>query len=143
MDFRPVADPLQSSLYVMGGWAALAASFLVAPLPLVSILRWPLVALSAWCFWRGSLRIRGWLRRTRWLGPAIDDWQHYRGVRRGVKQRAFNATLPAVALGLVFANLTTSLQYVVLGLVGLALAWMWTAPTVPDDAPPAPRTIDA
>ena len=141
MDFRPVADPLQSSLHVMGGWACLVASFLVAPLPLVSMLRWPLVALSAWCFWRGSLRIRAWLHRSTWMGPALDDWQHYHGVRRGLKQRAFGVTLPAVALGLLFASLPAALQYVVLGLVGLSLWWVWTAPTLPDDVPPAPRTI--
>ena len=46
-----------------------------------------------------------------------------------------------VATSLVLNSLPWWLRYATLGLVACGLYMIWTVPTLPDDAPRAPRTI--
>jgi len=139
MDLRPVTDPLRSLLYVAGGWLCLGIAILGVPLPLLPVT--PFVLLASWCFYRGSPRIHAWLHRSRWFGPTLDDWHHYRGIRRGLKHRAVLMVAFVVIVSLLFSSLPWYLQYVVLALVAVGLYTIWTVPTLPDDAPRAPRTL--
>ena len=138
MDLRPSSDPMSSFLWVAGGWLALGLAVVGAVLPLVPTT--PFVLLASFCFYRGSPRIHAWLHRSKWFGPTLDDWQHYHGIRRGLKYRALAMVLAVVAASLVYSRLHWTVQYAFLGLVGIGLYVIWTLPTVPDDAPRAPRT---
>jgi len=139
MDLKPTTDPLKSFLYVVGGWACVGLAVLGSILPLLPTT--PFLLLASWCFFRGSPRIHAWLHRSKWFGPTLDDWQHYRGIRRGLKHRAVVMVLAVVGLSLLLSGMPWWLRYVVLGLVGVGLYTIWTVPTLPDDAPKPPRTL--
>jgi uncharacterized membrane protein YbaN (DUF454 family) len=139
MDLRPATDPFTSFLYVAGGWACLGLAFIGVLLPLVPTT--PFVLLASWCFYRGSPRIHAWLHRSQWFGPTLDDWQHYGGIRRGLKHRAILMVAGVVAVSLLYGSLPWWLRYVFLGLVAAGLYTIWNVPTLPDDAPRAPRTL--
>jgi uncharacterized membrane protein YbaN (DUF454 family) len=100
----------------------------------------PFLLLASWCFYRGSPRIHAWLHRSRMFGPSLDDWQHYRGIRRGLKHRAVVMVLAVVGLSLLLSGMPWWLRYVFLAAVMIGLYVIWTVPTLPDDAPRAPRT---
>ncbi|NDC64815.1 MAG: DUF454 domain-containing protein, partial [Planctomycetia bacterium] len=99
MDFKPTNDPLGSFLYVAAGWACVGLAVVGALLPLVPTT--PFVLLASWCFFRGSPRIHAWLHRSRWFGPTLDDWEHYRGIRRSMKYRTIVLVSAVVAGSLV------------------------------------------
>lgn len=136
---RPVTDPLRSFLYVAGGWACLGLAVIGAVLPLIPCT--PFVLAASWCFYRGSPRIHTWLHRSKTFGPTLDDWQHYRGIRRGLKYRAVAMVLAVVAVSLLLNSLHWTLRYVFLAAVAVGLYVIWTVPTLPDDTPKAPRTL--
>lgn len=138
MDFRPTTDPVKSFLYVAGGWLCVGLAVVGAVLPLVPTT--PFLLLASWCFFRGSPRIHAWLHRSKWFGPTLDDWQHYHGIRRGSKRRTILLVLAVVTLSLLLNSLAWWLRYAVLALVSVGLYMIWTVPTLPDDAPRAPRT---
>jgi uncharacterized membrane protein YbaN (DUF454 family) len=139
MDLRPVTDPLRSFLYVAGGMACLGLAVLGAVLPFLPTT--PFVLLASWCFYRGSPRIHAWLHRSKLFGATLDDWQHYRGIRRSLKHRAIAMVLTVVAVSLLLNSLHWTLRYAFLAAVAVGLYVIWTVPTLPDDAPKAPRTI--
>ena len=137
MDLRPVSDPLRSFLYVAGGWLFVGLAVIGAVLPLVPST--PFLLLASWCFYRGSPRIHAWLHRSRHFGPMLDDWEHYHGVRRTTKRRAVVTILAVVATSLLLNSLPWWLRYLALAMVAVGLSVIWTVPTLPDDAPRAPR----
>ena len=136
---RPVTDPLRSFLYVAGGWACLGLAVLGAVLPLIPCT--PFVLAASWCFYRGSPQIHAWMHRSKTFGPTLDDWQHYHGIRRGLKYRAVAMVLAVVGVSLLLNSLAWWLRYVFLAAVAVGLYVIWRVPTLPDDAPQAPRTI--
>lgn len=139
MDVRPVADPLRGFLYVSGGWICLGLAAVGAVLPFVPTT--PFVLLASWCFYRGSPRIHAWLHRSKTFGPTLDDWQHYHGVRRSLKYRAIGMVLAVVMVSLLLTSVHWTVRYVFLAAVAIGLYVIWTVPTLPDDAPKAPRTL--
>jgi uncharacterized membrane protein YbaN (DUF454 family) len=139
MDLRPTTDPLKSFLFVAGGWICVGLAVIGSVLPLVPTT--PFLLLASWCFYRGSPRIHAWLHRSKWFGPTLDDWQHYRGIRRTVKHRTVALVAAVVITSLVLGSLPWWLRYAALTLVAVGLYVIWTVPTLPDDAPRAPRTI--
>ena len=139
MDLRPVTDPLREFLYVSGGWICLGLAVLGAVLPLLPTT--PFVLLASWCFYRGSPRIHAWLHRSKVFGPTLDDWQHYRGIRRSLKHRAIVMVVTVVTLSLLLSSLHWTLRYAFFAAVATGLYVIWSVPTLPDDAPQAPRTL--
>jgi uncharacterized membrane protein YbaN (DUF454 family) len=139
MDLRPVTDPLRGYLYVAGGWACVGLALVGAVLPLVPTT--PFLLLASWCFYRGSPRIHAWLHRSRLFGPTLDDWHHYRALRGGVKRRAIAMVVAVVAASLLLNALPSWLRWAALALVAVGLFTIWNLPTIPDDAPRAPRTF--
>jgi len=139
MDLRPATDPLKTFLYMVGGWACLSLAVIGALLPFLPST--PFVLLASWCFYRGSPRIHAWMHRSRWFGPTLDDWHHYHGIRRGLKHRAILLVALVVAVSLVYSSLAWWLRYLFLAAVAVGLYTIWTVPTLPDDAPRAPRTL--
>jgi len=139
MDLRPTTDPIRSFLYVAGGWVCVGLAVVGALLPLVPTT--PFLLLASWCFYRGSPRIHAWLHRSKLFGPTLDDWQHYHGIRKSMKYRTIGMVAAVVTMSLLLNSLPWWLRYVALGLVAVGLYVIWTVPTLPDDAPRAPRTI--
>ena len=139
MDLRPVTDPVRSFLYCVGGWACVGLAVLGSVLPLLPTT--PFLLLASWCFYRGSPRIHAWLHRSPVFGPTLDDWHHYHGIRRGVKWSAIGMIAAVVAGSLLLNSLPGWLRWVALALVAVGLYTIWNLPTLPDDAPPAPRTL--
>jgi hypothetical protein len=101
----------------------------------------PFVLLASWCFYRGSPRIHAWLHRSKVFGPTLDDWQHYRGIRRSLKHRAIVMVVTVVTLSLLLSSLHWTLRYAFFAAVATGLYVIWSVPTLPDDAPQAPRTL--
>jgi uncharacterized protein len=139
MDLRPVTDPLRGFLYVAGGWLCLGLAVVGAVLPLLPTT--PFVLLASWCFYRGSPRIHAWLHRSKWFGPTLDDWEHYHGIRRGLKYRAIGMVLAVVAVSLLLNSLHWAVRYLFLAAVAVGLWVIGSVRTLPDDAPKAPRTL--
>jgi hypothetical protein len=104
---------------VTGGWACLGLAVIGAVLPLIPTT--PFVLLASWCFYRGSPRIHAWLHRSRLFGPTLDDWQHYHGIRRGLKHRAIVMVLAVVAVSLFLNSLAWWLRWVFLAAVAIGL----------------------
>jgi uncharacterized protein len=139
MDFKPTTDPLKSFLFVAGGWICVGLAVIGSVLPLLPTT--PFLLLASWCFYRGSPRIHAWLHRSKMFGPTLDDWQHYRGIRRSVKNRAFAMVGAVVLVSLVLGSLPWWLKYIALAAVAVGLYTIWNVPTIPDEAPLSPRTI--
>jgi len=139
MDLRPVTDPLRGFLYVAGGWACVGLALVGTVLPLLPTT--PFLLLASWCFYRGSPRIHAWLHRSPLFGPTLDDWHHYHALRGGVKRRAIMMVVGVVTASLLLNALPGWLRWAVFALVAVGLYTIWSLPTLPDDAPPAPRTI--
>jgi uncharacterized protein len=138
MDLRPTTDPIRSFFYVAGGWLCVGLAVVGALLPLVPTT--PFLLLASWCFYRGSPRIHAWLHRSKWFGPTLDDWQHYHGIRQSMKRRAILMVAAVVGCSLLLNSLPWWLRYIALAAVAIGLYVIWTVPTLPDDAPRAPRT---
>jgi hypothetical protein len=58
-----------------------------------------------------------------------------------MKYRTVMLVAAVVATSLVLNSLPWWLRYATLGLVACGLYVIWTVPTLPDDAPRAPRTL--
>ena len=138
MDLRPTTDPIASFLWVAGGWICVGLAMVGAVLPLLPTT--PFLLLASWCFYRGSPRLHAWLHRSPTFGPLLDDWEHYGGIRRDVKRRAVTLVAVVVAASLFYGSLPWWLRYVALAAVGIGLYVIWSLPTLPNDAPPAPRS---
>ena len=98
--------------------------------------------LASWCFYRGSPRIHAWLHRSKVFGPLLDDWHHYHALRGSMKQRALAMVAAVVVASLLLNALPGWLRWVFFALVAAGLYTIWSLPTIPDDAPPAPRTVE-
>lgn len=138
MDLRPTTDPIRGFLWVTGGWAAVGLAVIGAILPLLPTT--PFLLLASFCFYRGSPRIHSWLHRSAWFGPTLDDWQHYQGVRRSVKNRAILTIAVVVGCSLLYSSLPWWLRYLALAGVAVGLWTILTCRTLPDDAPRSPRS---
>ena len=77
------------------------------------------------------------------MTPADFEAAHvYRvGIRRSLKHRAIVMVLTDVAVSLFLNSLTWWLRWAFLAAVAIGLYVIWSVPTLPDDAPKAPRTI--
>lgn len=135
---RPERNPLIGFLWMCGGWTFLVVAGLGVVLPLVPAT--PFLLLASYCFYRGSPRMYAWLHRSKQFGPMLEDWEHYRGIRRGLKYRAIALVTVVVLTSLFFSQLPWYGRYAVLGLVAVGLTVIWMVPTLPDRLPPAPAT---
>jgi len=137
MDFKPTTEPIKSFFFVVGGWCCVALAVVGAVLPLLPTT--PFLLLASYCFYKGSPRLHAWLHRSKSFGPTLDDWHHYRGIRKSLKYRAVAMVAAVVTVSFVLSSLPDWLRLVLLVLVSIGLVVIWRIPTLPDDAPRAPR----
>ena len=133
---RPERNPIVGFLWVCAGWFFLVLAGLGVVVPLLPAT--PFLLLASYCFYRGSPRIHAWLHRSKQFGPMLHDWEHYHGIRRGLKSRAVALVIALVMASMLFSSLPWYGRYVVLGLVAVGLGVIWMVPTLPDGLPPAP-----
>ena len=98
-------------LWTCAGWLALALGAIGAFLPVLPTT--PLVLLAAFCFGKGSPRLRRWLERNKRFGPAIRDWEDRGAIPRTAKR------LACVMMAATFlVSLWVGMSFVVLALQG-------------------------
>ena len=98
-DIRP------NLLWTLAGLLSLGSGIVGIVLPVLPTT--PLVLLAAFCFGKGSLKLRGWIVSHAHFGPMIHDWQERGAIPRRAKAMA------AVAMASTF-------------LVSWALGLSWT-----------------
>lgn len=95
--------PLQAGrlrhAWTLAGLLALALGVVGIFLPVLPTT--PLVILAAFCFGKGSPRLRAWLMGHRRFGPAIADWEATGAIPRRVKLWA--CSVMAITFGLSWA----------------------------------------
>ncbi|WP_240621046.1 YbaN family protein [Pseudooceanicola lipolyticus] len=79
---RPPAGRLRP-VWAAAGLLALAVGIVGIFLPVLPTT--PLVLLAAFCFGKGSPRLRGWITGHRRFGPMIADWETTGAIPRRVK----------------------------------------------------------
>jgi uncharacterized membrane protein YbaN (DUF454 family) len=77
---------LRRTLYLILGWASVGMAIIGAILP--GIPTAPFVILAGYFFIRSSRTAHEWLRRSRWFGPILRDWEEHHGIRRSIRNFA-------------------------------------------------------
>ncbi|SEK38890.1 YbaN family protein [Roseovarius nanhaiticus] len=124
----PQAGAVMRSLWVSAGCVALALGAFGVVLPLLPTT--PLVLLAAFCFARGSPRLRARLTRSRVFGPIIADWEAHGAIAPRYKAMACGA-MALVLLGSLFAGLDWKLIAVQILCMGGAAAYVLSRPSWP------------
>lgn len=87
MSFDPLPVPPQTArirpLWALAGLLSLGLGIVGIFLPVLPTT--PLVLLAAFCFGKGSPRLRAWMVAHRSFGPMISDWEATGAIPRKVK----------------------------------------------------------
>lgn len=75
--------PRKRMLWTLAGLLSLAIGIIGIFLPVLPTT--PLVILAAYCFGKGSPRLRAWIISHRRFGPMIEDWEATGAIPRRVK----------------------------------------------------------
>lgn len=110
----PMAERL-NPLWTFAGLVALALGLLGIPLPFLPTT--PFILLAAFCFSKGSPRLRRWLTQHKRFGPAIAAWEQSGAIPRRAKLLA--GTLMAASL---LISILLGFSIVVIALQALCLA---------------------
>jgi uncharacterized membrane protein YbaN (DUF454 family) len=112
------------TLYLVGGFAALALGALGVVLPLLPTV--PFMILAAFCFARSSPRFEAMLLDNSTFGPHIMRWRSNGAISRRGKQAASVAFVVSAAIGLAHAPMPWALAPVAAGIIGGT--WIWRRP---------------
>ena len=102
-------------LWTIAGLLALSLGLIGIPLPILPTT--PFILLAAFCFSKGSPRLRQWLTSHAQFGPAIAAWEENGAIPRKAKWWA--ALLMLCTLGISFA---LNFSIVIIALQALCLA---------------------
>jgi uncharacterized membrane protein YbaN (DUF454 family) len=86
-------------LYRILGWASVGMAVVGAITPGIPTV--PFVILAGYFFVRSSPEAHEWLRRSRWFGPILRDWEAHRGVRRSLRNAALALIGASMAITLL------------------------------------------
>lgn len=112
-DARPKSERLRP-VWTAAGLLSLAIGIIGIFLPVLPTT--PLVLLAAFCFGKGSPRLRSWIVSHRYFGPMITDWEATGAIPRRVKIWAC-----AVMAGTFAASWLVGLPTRMLVIQGLAM----------------------
>lgn len=87
-------------IWTIAGLVSLAVGIVGIVLPLLPTT--PLVLLSAFCFGKGSPRLRAWIHDHAHFGPMIAAWRETGAISRRAKTLAIVAMAAALGLSLAF-----------------------------------------
>jgi uncharacterized membrane protein YbaN (DUF454 family) len=121
-------------VYTALGWTSVGMAVVGAVVP--GIPTAPFVILAGYVFIRSSPEAHEWLRRSRWFGPILRDWEEHRGVRRSLRNAAL-ALIGASALVTGLLPFPMPLKLTILGLQAIGFGIVLQL-RVLDPVPPAP-----
>jgi uncharacterized protein len=75
--------PFKEKLYMTAGAFALALAIIGVVLPIVPQV--PFAILAAFFFSKGSPRIHQWIRKNKYMGRSVRDWEDHRVIRPNLK----------------------------------------------------------
>jgi uncharacterized membrane protein YbaN (DUF454 family) len=102
------------------GWSSVGMAVVGAITP--GIPTAPFVILAGYFFTRSSPEAHAWLRRSRWFGPILRDWEEHRGVRRWVRNAAVALIGGSMVLtALMGFSMPLTATIITLQVVGLAV----------------------
>jgi uncharacterized membrane protein YbaN (DUF454 family) len=136
---QPVEDPASGPVPLTGarrrvyqalGWTSVGLAGIGAATPGIPTV--PFALLAGYFFVRSSPSAHAWLLQSRWLGPALRDWEEHRGVKRSVKYAA--VTMMGVGLTVtLLLGLPPELIAAILTLEALGLVIVLRLPEVPSE----------
>jgi uncharacterized membrane protein YbaN (DUF454 family) len=92
---------ISNPIWALCGLAALVLAAVGAVLPLLPTT--PLVLLAAFCFGKGSPRLRHWLENHAVFGEAIREWEHTGAIAPKYKRIAVGMMAATFVISLVIA----------------------------------------
>jgi len=110
----------------IAGLISLALAILGILLPLLPTT--PFLLLSAYCFGRGSERLRNWMLEHPRLGPPIREWRERRAISRKAKGLAALAMVLVIAASIAMGAPLVLLLIQTVALV-LVAAFVFTRPS--------------
>jgi len=87
---------LRRIVYLILGWVSVGMAVVGAITP--GIPTAPFVILAGYFFIRSSRTAHQWLRRSRWFGPILRDWEEHHGIRRSIRNFAVALILFSMVL---------------------------------------------
>ena len=118
---------LRRRIYVALGWMSVVVAIVGIAIPGVPAVLF--VVLAAYLFVRSSPTAHAWLRRSRWFGAIVRDWDEHRAIRRSAKYTAIGLIAAAMAC-ILFAGLPTILVIAALTPEIIALIIVMCLPVV-------------
>ena len=115
-------------MFFSAGVIALLLGLIGVVLPLLPTT--PFVLVAAWCFARSSPRFHRMLLEHRLFGPLIRDWEQHGIIPLKVKCLSTTMMLVMVSYPLLFRSFDLSLKALVVLTVIVALAYIWSRPSV-------------
>jgi uncharacterized membrane protein YbaN (DUF454 family) len=120
-------------IYFVTGWAALGLGAAGTVLPLLPTT--PFLLAAAWCFWRSSPRMAGWLLNHPILGRPLRTWQREGAISTPAKLAALASMVAGYALSIHVARLDMIAAIALAALLLAVAAFILTRP-----APSAQRS---
>ena len=120
---------LKRGLYLCLGFCCLLLGLIGVILPLLPTT--PFILLAAYCFSRSSKRFHRMLLEHRLFGPIIRDWETYGVIPLRIKWISSTLMLVMISYPILFKNLAVWLDALMLTTAAVALAYIWSRPSVP------------
>lgn len=118
---------LKKLLFIVGGWLSLITGIIGIVLPLLPTT--PFLLLAAWCFANGSTPLHQWLKKNRYFGRSIQQWEESRSMQPETKRRAIIMVTITFTISALIAPLNLGGK-VALILLGVALLlYLYRVPT--------------
>ena len=98
----------------------------------------PFLLLSSYGFARSSPRTNQWLRKTRFLGPILTEWEHHGGLSQRSKRKLIGMTVVIILIAVVLAPLSPVGLVLILVMASLSTYGVYRLPNSPEAPEPAP-----
>jgi uncharacterized membrane protein YbaN (DUF454 family) len=90
----------------------------------------PFLLASSYGFARSSPRMNQWLRRTRFFGPILSEWEQYGGMSRSSKEKLVGLTLVIIVVAVILAPLSPLGFVLILIMSSLSIYGLYQLPTI-------------
>ncbi|QFU22275.1 YbaN family protein [Shewanella eurypsychrophilus] len=120
---------LKRGFYLVCGLCSLALGLLGIPLPILPTV--PFILLAAFCFARSSDRLHHWLMTHPWFSEALNDWDKNRGIRKGLKKKAYVVSGLSFGVSIAVVPLLWVKVMLVCCAIGLGF-YLWRIPELED-----------
>jgi hypothetical protein len=105
------------------GWLCVIVGVIGAVLPLLPTTPFMILALA--CFAKSSPRFHAMLLNNKWFGPALNQWEQTKTIRRPVKYKAMLLIVATFSISIAILWGRLGLQLMLLVLCALVLSIVW------------------